>query len=134
MSIVPTPIGIAVVEHQGRYLVGTRVPGSPLEGYAEFPGGKCLPGETAGVCACRECFEETGLRVRTVDLLMQRTFTYPHGMVLLHFWLCRPLKAEDVETVHQGYRWVPAAELATLRFPEGNEPLIEVLTRGTHLS
>ena len=48
-------IGIAVVEHAGRYLVGIRGPDVPLAGYAEFPGGKCLPNESPEDCAVREC-------------------------------------------------------------------------------
>ena len=51
----PKRIGIAVVEHEGRYLVGTRGPDGPLAGYAEFPGGKCLPDELPEMCAIREC-------------------------------------------------------------------------------
>lgn len=123
----PTPIGIAVVEDHGRYLIGFRSEGGPLAGYAEFPGGKCHPGETSGLCACRECLEETGLEVRAVDLLMHRPFTYPHGTFDLHFWLCRPKSRTAVTEEHKGYRWVAAGELQSLRFPEANLPLIEVL-------
>jgi len=126
-SARPIPIGIAVVESRGRYLVGFRPAGAPLEGFAEFPGGKCHPRETPGLCACRECLEETGLEVAAVDLLMHREFTYPHGTFDLHFWLCRPTPKAVVAEEHRGYRWVPASELNSLRFPEANLPLIEVL-------
>lgn len=126
-SARPIPIGIAVVESRGRYLVGIRPAGAPLEGFAEFPGGKCHPGETPGLCACRECLEETGLEVAAVDLLMHRVFTYPHGTFDLHFWLCRPTPKAVVADEHRGYRWVPASELSSLHFPEANLPLIEVL-------
>lgn len=124
-----TAIGIAVVEHRGRYLVGTRPPGTELAGCAEFPGGKCRPGESSGVCACRECLEETGLEVCAVDLLMKRRFTYPHGTFDLNFWLCRPGPKATVAENHNGYRWVPRAELGSLKFPEANTPLIAVLTK-----
>lgn len=125
----PTPIGVAVVEHRGRYLIGFRPDGCPLAGYAEFPGGKCHLGETPGLCACRECLEETGLEVRAVDLLMHRVFTYPHGTFDLHFWLCRPTSRAIVVDEHKGYRWVPAGELSSLKFPEANLPLIDVLAK-----
>ena len=36
MSSEPTQIGIAVVEHEGRYLVGTRGSDVPLDGYDEL--------------------------------------------------------------------------------------------------
>lgn len=122
-------IGIAVVEHRGRYLVGLRGPDSSLAGFAEFPGGKCLPKESPGLAACRECLEETGLQVKTVDLLMRRTFVYPTGPVDLHFWLCRPADPETVAVTHQGFHWVPGVELDSLKFPEANLPLIQELVQ-----
>ncbi len=127
MPETPTQIGIAVVEHRGKYLVGQRRGSEPLAGYAEFPGGKCQPDETTGLCARRECLEETGLEVQAVDLIMRRTYTYPHGTFDLHFWLCRPGPRAQIAESHKGYRWVPAAELSSLKFPEANQPLIEVL-------
>jgi mutator protein MutT len=126
-SETPVQIGIAVVEHRGRYLVGIRPEDGPLGGCAEFPGGKCRPGETSGLCARRECLEETGLEVQAVDLLMHRPFTYPHGVFELHFWLCHPTTRAVVADHHKSFRWVPAAELRSLKFPEANEPLIDVL-------
>jgi mutator protein MutT len=123
----PRTIGIAVVEHEGRYLVGVRGEGGPLSGYAEFPGGKCHPGETPRECARRECREETGLDVVPVERLLNTQFTYTHGTVDLHFWLCRPPGPEAVRDARNGFRWVPASELAALRFPEANRPLIERL-------
>ena len=127
MGDTPVPIGIAVVENRGRYLVGTRPAGGPLGGYVEFPGGKCQPGETSGLCARRECLEETGLEVQAIELLMHRVYEYPHGTVDLHFWLCHPAPRAEVRDEHQGYYWVPAAELRTLNFPAANQPLIDVL-------
>lgn len=128
MSDSPIQIGIAVVEHRGRYLVGTRPAGGPLEGCVEFPGGKCRAGETSGLCALRECLEETGLEVQAVELLMHRVFRYPHGTFDLHFWLCHPTGRAEVQDDQRGFRWVRADELRTLKFPEANLPLIDVLS------
>lgn len=118
-------IGIAIVEHDGKYLVGTRGPDVPLPGYSEFPGGKCEPGETPVECACRECLEETGLAVEPVELLLNVQHTYEHGAVDLHFWRCRPASTGSVSDDHQGYRWVPQIELSSLRFPEANDSVLE---------
>ena len=127
MAETSVQTGIAVVEHRGRYLVGFRSEAGPLGGCAEFPGGKCRPGETSGLCARRECLEETGLEVQAVDLLMHRTFTYLHGTFELNFWLCHPAPRAEVADNHKGFRWVPAAELRSLNFPEANQPLLDVL-------
>ena len=54
-------IGVAVVEHGGRYLVGVRSEDRTLSGKAEFPGGKCEPHESPMSCAVRECKEEAGI-------------------------------------------------------------------------
>ena len=122
-------IGIAVVELGGCYLVGIRGPDVPLAGYAEFPGGKCLECESPEACAVRECREESGLLVTVDRLLLRREHTYPHATVDLHFVLCHPTDAASVSDEHGGFRWVPCEQLASLKFPEANEPLIEMLTR-----
>ena len=121
-------IGIAVVEHSGRSLIGIRGPDIPLAGYAEFPGGKCLPDESPEDCAVRECHEESGLIVTVDRLLLRREHRYPHATVDLHFILCRPTEAISVSDEHRGFRWVPHDQLALLKFPEANESLIQMLT------
>lgn len=122
-------IGVAVVEHAGRYLVGIRGDQGPLPGYAEFPGGKCLSNERPADCASRECHEESGLEVVPAKLLLNAAFEYPHGTVDLHFWLCYPARPDLVTDDHQGFRWVPPADFKHHRFPEGNLRLIELLTQ-----
>jgi mutator protein MutT len=123
----PIPIGVALVEQNECYLVGIRDNDGPLPGYAEFPGGKCRPGESPEHCALRECREETGLDVMPVKLLLNRQFSYPHGTVDLHFWLCKPADVEKVADEHHRFGWVSAAELPALQFPEANESVIELL-------
>jgi mutator protein MutT len=126
-SSAPTRIGIAVVEHDGRFLVGLRGEHGPLPGYAEFPGGKCRPGESPAACAIRECHEETGLRVDVTQSLFSREYEYPHGKVELHFFLCAPARGSDPAPHHGGFRWIPAADLPTLRFPPANDVVIDRL-------
>ena len=111
-------IGIAIVEHNGRYLVGTRAADQVLGGHAEYPGGKCEPPETPPACAARECLEETGLTVEPVELLDQVRFTYPHATVELHFWICRLTGENDLPD--HGFGWLTLAELQSLPFPAAN--------------
>lgn len=122
-----TIIGVAVVERDGSYLVGTRPEGKPLAGYSEFPGGKCRPGESPEECAIRECLEETGLTVGPIRPLLATPWEYPHGRVELHFVLCRP--ADVSADPSPPFRWVPKADLASLRFPEANAAVLDVLAR-----
>lgn len=120
----PKRIGIAIVERAGCFLVGTRGVGQDLAGFAEFPGGKCLPDEASEVCAVRECLEETGLAVAPVKLLQRLEFTYPHAVVDLHFWLCTPASAAEPLN---GFRWVDRGELAQLPFPAANAEVVQTL-------
>jgi mutator protein MutT len=124
---VPTPVAIAIVLHDGCYLVGRRGPDGPLAGYSEFPGGKCAAGETAAECAVRECLEETGLRVGVVRLRREVVHTYSYGPVHLHFFDCRLLAGTDPHRVQPAFQWVPRAKLAELRFPEPNRQLLDEL-------
>ena len=111
-------IGIAIVEHNDRYLVGTRATDQELAGHAEFPGGKCEPGETPSSCAARECLEETGLAVEPFEMLDQVRFKYPHATVDLHFWICRLTSEHDQP--ENGFAWLTLGELQSLNFPAAN--------------
>ena len=123
----PTRVGIAIVEHQGRYLVGVRGAEQTLPGAAEFPGGKCRAEESPEACAVRECREEAGVVVETVRLLDYREHTYPHGKVELHFWLCRLVAGQDPAAASGGFRWVPKEELSSLSFPDANATVLKAL-------
>lgn len=131
MTHEPRRVGIAVIAREGAYLIGVRPPGKPLAGYSEFPGGKCEPGESSASCAERECLEETGLQVKATTCLLEHRFRYSHGELELSFWECA---LDDLAAIPQhGFRWVPPTELFTLKFPEANAPLIELL-RARHAS
>jgi 8-oxo-dGTP diphosphatase len=83
-------VAIAVVMSDARYLVGIRPAGAALAGRAEFPGGKIAAGETPAEAACRECREETGIRVAVLEPLLVVEHDYPHGRLRLHFFACQP--------------------------------------------
>jgi 8-oxo-dGTP diphosphatase len=123
-------VAIAVVEHRGCYLVGTRRSDQPLAGRAEFPGGRCLPDEAGSACAVRECREETGLEVTARRKLCDVRHTYDHGTLDMEFWLCRPADGNVPDEVAWGFRWVPLEALKSLDFPEANRAVIEILTAG----
>jgi mutator protein MutT len=126
---MPTPIAIAVVEHEGRFLIGQRPAGIPLAGLWEFPGGKMQPGETAEAAAVRECREETGLAVEPLFRYASEPHDYSHDRVELHFIACR-LADSASDAPLPPFLWVRREDLARYEFPAGNRRLLELLNAG----
>jgi mutator protein MutT len=123
-------VGIGLIRRRDQFLVRQRPAGTVYAGYWEFPGGKCEPGETPEETTARECLEETGLHVVVGLLRRVVDHEYPHGLVRLFFYDCEPADHGTDEVIHSGCRWVRAAELLTLRFPEANEAILKELARG----
>ena len=125
-----TSVAIAVVEHEGRFLVGKRSEFVPLGGYWEFPGGKLQVDESPREAAERECLEETGIAVEATHCLVVNLQQYEHGEIKLHFLACQlrfPDAAPADTTPTLPFKWVSREELASLRFPVGNRPLLQRL-------
>jgi 8-oxo-dGTP diphosphatase len=123
MTIV---VAAGVVEDDNRFLVTKRQAGAHLEGYWEFPGGKCEPGETPAECLAREIREELGVDARVgVEILLAR-HAYPDREVELHFLRCQ-LEGSPVAQLGQEMRWVPRLELSKLCFPPADVELIRIL-------
>ena len=120
-------IAIAVVEHEGCFLIGQRPEGVPLAGLWEFPGGKMEPDETAREAAVRECREETGLAIEAVETWLIQEEEYPHGRVRLHFISCR-LAGEETGLLREPFLWAPRGKLMEFEFPSGNRELLRRLT------
>ena len=128
MREVPTRVGIALVERSGRYLVRRRpdLPGSPMPGKWEFPGGKARGGESPEACAVRECREESGLSVVAAGVRKTIVHRYPHGLVELNY--IDVLTENDAEPDEgSGFVWVGAADLVGLDFPEANAAVLAEL-------
>lgn len=125
----PTPVGIGLIRRDDCYLIRPRppLPGSPMPGYWEFPGGKCHDRETPEQCAGRECREEVGLAIVVLGPRHVVRHRYPHGSVELHFFDCQledPHAEPDPAT---GFRWVPVSELPRYTFPGANETIVAEL-------
>jgi 8-oxo-dGTP diphosphatase len=118
----------AIIERDGRYLVTRRQEGVHLEGFWEFPGGKCGPNEALAACLARELREELDVDARVGDEIFTVAHTYADRRVELHFFHCdivgepRPQQGQQME-------WVRRAELADLEFPPADEELIALLVQ-----
>jgi len=118
----------AVIERDDRFLVTRRQEGVHLEGYWEFPGGKCENGEDHAACLARELREELAVDVSVGDELLATTHAYPDRSVELHFIRCE-LGGEPAPQIGQEMRWVARVDLPRLRFPPADGELIRLLTR-----
>ena len=118
----------AVIDRDGRLLVTRRPQGVHLEGYWEFPGGKCDAGESLDACLARELREELDVEARVGEEMFVTTHAYADRSVELHFFRC-DLQGEPRPQLGQEMRWAPRDELATLEFPPADAELIQRLTR-----
>jgi len=116
----------AVIDRDGRFLVTRRQQGVHLEGYWEFPGGKCEAGESLDACLVRELREELDVEAQVGEEVLVTTHPYADRSVELHFFRC-DLKGEPRPLLGQEMRWATREELATLEFPPADAALIQML-------
>jgi len=125
----PIVVTAAVIERNGAFLVARRQKGVHLEGYWEFPGGKCAPGESLSACMIRELREELDVDARPGEEIFTTSHDYADRSVELHFLRCELLGAPAAQQ-GQELRWVAREELGTLQFPPADAELIRILTLG----
>jgi mutator protein MutT len=124
--VIRLVVTAAVIKRDHRFLVTRRQPGVHLEGYWEFPGGKCDSGETHAACLVRELREELAVDARVGEIVFATSHTYADRQVDLHFFRCE-IAGEPVPQLGQQVRWVARHELAALDFPPADAELIRLL-------
>jgi 8-oxo-dGTP diphosphatase len=117
----------AVIEENDRFLVTRRLGGVHLEGFWEFPGGKCEKGESHAASLQRELAEELDAAAAIGPEIFSVAHTYSDRIVELHFFACR-LIGPARPVLGQEMRWVTREELHRLPFPPADEELIRRLS------
>jgi mutator protein MutT len=125
---VPDPlprivVTAAVIRRGDEFFVTRRHEGVHLEGFWEFPGGKCDGGESLEDCLRREIREELNADIVVGGKILECAHEYPTRVVELHFFECE-LKGEPSPMLGQEMRWVKRAELRSLQFPPADDELI----------
>ena len=118
----------AVIRRADEFFVTRRQKGVHLEGFWEFPGGKCDAGEPLELCLVREIREELDVALRVGRELLTCAHEYSDRIVELHFFEGE-FEGEPTAVLGQEMRWVPRAELRKLQFPPADDALIELLGR-----
>jgi mutator protein MutT len=120
-------VAAAIIEHDERMLVTRRQKGVHLEGYWEFPGGKCDQGETLAQCLSRELREELDLDVDVGREVFSTAHAYEDRKVELHFFRCE-MRSQPAPQLGQQMQWATRDELQHLSFPPADAELIRWLT------
>lgn len=119
----------AVIENDGEILCVKR--GQSRYEYTsfryEFPGGKIEPGEEARHAVIREVEEELKMKIEVERELITVHHSYPDFTISLTAFLCHSDSRAFTLTEHIDYRWLPAAQLSTLQWPEADKPIMELL-------
>jgi mutator protein MutT len=119
-------VAAAVIRRGENYFVTRRQAGVHLEGFWEFPGGKCDPGETLPDCLRREIREELDADVVVRHELLAVSHAYPDREVELRFFDCE-LIGDPRPMLGQEMRWVAREDLVALPFPPADAELLALL-------
>ena len=118
----------AIIERDDAFLMTRRVKGVHLEGYWEFPGGKCDEGESLEACLIRELREELAVDGVIGDRILTTSHDYPDRRVELHFFRVS-LRGIPVPQLGQEMQWIKRADLPALKLPPADDQLVALLTR-----
>jgi 8-oxo-dGTP diphosphatase len=117
----------ALIEEQGRVLVGKRRPGKHMGGKWELPGGKVEPGETPEQSLARELDEELGLQVRVGEFLCSTRFEGDGVRLELLVYRVERMGGEPVLHEHEEIRWVAPADLLDCDLADSDRTVVERL-------
>ena len=120
-------IAAALIQRDGKYLIGQRPEHKPQGGYWEFAGGKVEAGESVRQALVRECREELDVLVQPVKLVLTTKYQYPDRQVTLHFWDAVLAKGTPKALAHQKLAWAAPEELGQYSFCPANEEILTVL-------
>ena len=120
---------VAMIDVDGRILLGQRPEGKSMAGLWEFPGGKVEEGETPEAALIRELQEELGIDT-WASCLAPLTFashTYENFHLLMPLFACRKWEGIPQSRENQALKWVKARDLSNYPMPAADIPLIPIL-------
>ena len=120
---------VALVDRDGRVLLGQRPAHKSMGGLWEFPGGKVEPGETPEAALVRELREELALDVHASCLapINFASHRYDDFHLLLLLYVCRTWAGTPQALEHAGLRWVRPMDMRDIPMPPADAPLVASL-------
>jgi len=111
----------AIIERDGKILVGQRKPEQSHPLQWEFPGGKVEAGESPEQALTRELQEELGVNAAVSREITRYRYAYPgKNSIELIFLEVTGFEGEPRNLIYQEMRWQPKHTLAELDFLEGD--------------
>lgn len=127
----PSPhhiVTAAVIRREdARVLIAQRPLDGMLGGLWEFPGGKCVAGETLPECLRREIQEELGIDVAVGKRIAKIKHAYTHFRITLYAFLCTLVTGEPQAIGCANFAWVTLDELDAYAFPVTDQKIIAAL-------
>jgi 8-oxo-dGTP diphosphatase len=118
----------AVIEHDGRILIGQRKPGGRHALKWEFPGGKVEPGEDPRAALARELREELGIEAVIGRELEAYDFLYKPGSITrLMFFHVEEFAGAVKNLDFHALAWEPRENLPAYDFLEGDVEFVKRL-------
>jgi len=115
----------AVIEREGRYLIGRRPEHKRHGGLWEFPGGKVQDGEDAAAAVRRELAEELGLETRSVGALV--CSEADEGSPWIIHFLETEVAGTPLPREHSEVGWFTPDEMAALPMAPGDARFVRRL-------
>jgi len=120
----------AVIERDGRILIGQRKPRGRHSLKWEFPGGKVEPGEEPRAALARELREELGIEAQIGDEIERYDFSYVSGnLTRLMFFRVTGFAGEPENLDSNQIVWAPRDQLPAYDFLEGDVEFVRRLAR-----
>jgi 8-oxo-dGTP diphosphatase len=121
----------AIIEREGRILIGQRRAEQSHALKWEFPGGKVEPGETPERALARELEEELAIRDARGSEITRYEFAYPgKSPIALIFYRVTEFEGEPQNLIYREMRWEPRPQLATFDFVEGDRAFLSTFSAG----
>ena len=121
----------AVIERDGKILIGQRRKTDSHGLKWEFPGGKVERGESPAAALARELEEELGIQARIGREVGRHTHHYPkRATIQLTFYLVKEFGGEPQSIAFEAIVWVPPQSLIVYDFLAGDADFVNRLAAG----
>jgi 8-oxo-dGTP diphosphatase len=122
-------VACALIDPDGRVLLGQRPPGKAMGGLWEFPGGKVDSGEIPEETLIRELREELGIEVKEACLapFTFASHAYSDFHLLMPLYLCRRWEGTPEPREHTALKWVRPRDMGRYPMPPADLPLVPML-------